>query len=488
MAGSHHIVFMNIAQTGHMNPTLPLVADLTSRGCKVTYFVDSKMRSIVESAGAMWHPFRYAHAPDLSGFPEKLDEAGVAALVPMGTPEEEYESFHNGILYWTECMLPALLEDMRALMPPPAVVVYEPILAGPRVAAHVLGIPAVGMFTMPGPGCFNMPDQVVDELEAKPWVQLPRQRVAERYGIDLFKDGLVMETYSPLENLVTTIPELCAPPATERQMERFGHFRFSCVGALMDKKVKRIANAHVGAKTATEEELLMDKILGARKAGLKVLFISLGTVATKVFWERPFGDFALANDLPGSGSAGRRSLAQYNGKEFCQHVWRTCFDVFGGDKGLFVVMSLGPQQDALQNMPPTPSNFLVCDAVPQLEVLPLCDAFLTHGGANSMHEALSLGVPLAVVPIFGDQPVNADTIARTGAGISFRHPLVTLSDASLRSAMDKLMDESAENPFRAAAQATAKRFKDAGGVVTAVDIILKHASPIQVDRSRLGGC
>jgi hypothetical protein len=27
----------------------------------------------------------------------------------------------------------------------------------------------------------------------------------------------------------------------------------------MDKKVKRIANAHVGAKTATEEELLMDK-------------------------------------------------------------------------------------------------------------------------------------------------------------------------------------------------------------------------------------
>merc|ERR1711957_1136919 len=97
-----------------------------------------------------------------------------------------------------------------------------------------------------------------------------------------------------------------------------------------------------------------------------------------------------------------------NGKEFCQQVWRICFDTLGGDKDLFVVMSLGAHEDSLENMPPTPSNFVLRDAVPQLEVLPLCDAFLTHAGANSMHEALSLGVPMVVVPVFGDQPVNAD--------------------------------------------------------------------------------
>jgi len=380
------------------------------------------------------------------------------------------------------------LEDMRALNPPPVVVVHEPILAGGRVAAHVFGIPAVGMLTIPGPGTFTMPDEVRDVLEAKPWVQLPRQQISEKYGLDLLMDGLVLETYSPVENLVTTIPELFAPPATQRQIERFGDFPFTCVGALMDKKVKRIAHANVVEKTAAEDNLLVDKILEARKAGLKVLFISLGTVATGLFWDRPFGDFALANDLPSSGPAGRRTLAQYNGKEFCQQVWRICFDTLGGDKDLFVVMSLGAHEDSLENMPPTPSNFLLRDAVPQLEVLPLCDAFLTHAGANSMHEALSLGVPMVVVPVFGDQPVNADVIARTGAGISFRHPLVTFNDDSLRIALDKLLDESAENSFRVSAQAMAKRCKSAGGVSTAVDVILKRASSLVLDRSRLGGC
>jgi hypothetical protein len=37
MSGQRHMVFVNIAAAGHMNSTLPLVAELVARGCKVTY-------------------------------------------------------------------------------------------------------------------------------------------------------------------------------------------------------------------------------------------------------------------------------------------------------------------------------------------------------------------------------------------------------------------------------------------------------------------
>merc|ERR1712226_222959 len=105
---------------------------------------------------------------------------------------------------------------------------------------------------------------------------------------------------------------------------------------------------------------------------------------------------------------------------------------------MMVIIAMGSYgAEALIDLPPVPPNFVLRESVPQLELLPLCDAFITHGGANSMHEALSLRVPLAVVPVLGDQMENADSVAKYGAGFSFRHPLKTLSVATLSDAVAK---------------------------------------------------
>merc|ERR1712151_1271247 len=98
------------------------------------------------------------------------------------------------------------------------------------------------------------------------------------------------------------------------------------------------------------------------------------------------------------------------GKDFCRHVWTACMEALGGDDRLLVVMSLGGMPDALEGLPAVPDNFILRNAVPQLELLPRCSAFVTHGGANSMHEALLFGVPLVVVPMFADQPSNGESI------------------------------------------------------------------------------
>lgn len=51
-------MFLNMAATGHVNPTLPLAAELRARGVAVTYFVDDSVRPVVEATGASWRHFQ----------------------------------------------------------------------------------------------------------------------------------------------------------------------------------------------------------------------------------------------------------------------------------------------------------------------------------------------------------------------------------------------------------------------------------------------
>ncbi|MGI5430353.1 glycosyltransferase [Streptomyces sp. CA-179760] len=63
-----------------------------------------------------------------------------------------------------------------------------------------------------------------------------------------------------------------------------------------------------------------------------------------------------------------------------------------------------------------PGHVHVADRVPQPLLLESVDLFVTHGGFNSIREAMRTGTPLAVLPHFGDQPANADRVAELGLG------------------------------------------------------------------------
>src|SRR6185436_6767034 len=67
-----------------------------------------------------------------------------------------------------------------------------------------------------------------------------------------------------------------------------------------------------------------------------------------------------------------------------------------------------------------PAHVLVVPQVPMLELLPHLDAVVSHGGLNTVCEALAHGVPLVVAPIRGDQPINAHHVAAAGAGVRVR--------------------------------------------------------------------
>lgn len=85
-----------------------------------------------------------------------------------------------------------------------------------------------------------------------------------------------------------------------------------------------------------------------------------------------------------------------------------------------VIISVGKKFDTkkLKNIP---SNIHVYNSVPQLEVLKMADVFVTHGGMNSVSEALVYGTPMVVIPFASDQPVNARCVENLGVGRKLKY-------------------------------------------------------------------
>lgn len=59
-------------------------------------------------------------------------------------------------------------------------------------------------------------------------------------------------------------------------------------------------------------------------------------------------------------------------------------------------------------------NIVLAETVPQPLLLECCELFVTHGGFNSVREALRLGVPMVIVPWVTDSHINAERCVRAG--------------------------------------------------------------------------
>jgi len=64
----------------------------------------------------------------------------------------------------------------------------------------------------------------------------------------------------------------------------------------------------------------------------------------------------------------------------------------------------------------TQKNVVLISRAPQRHVLGRTQLFITHGGNNSVQEALTAGVPMLVTPVAGEQQYNANRVRWLGAG------------------------------------------------------------------------
>ena len=128
---------------------------------------------------------------------------------------------------------------------------------------------------------------------------------------------------------------------------------------------------------------------------------------------------------------------------------------------------LSPEDEA--NLPGRP---IVRPFVPQEELLKRAALCVTHGGLNTVLDALSQGVPLAVLPIAFEQPAIAARVEYRGAG------LVVAADASGAAALERTVKRLlSEANFQASAEAIASDIAAAGGVERAVELIEAKLTP-----------
>ncbi|MFC4121831.1 glycosyltransferase [Nonomuraea zeae] len=83
-----------------------------------------------------------------------------------------------------------------------------------------------------------------------------------------------------------------------------------------------------------------------------------------------------------------------------------------GSLGRTTVLAVGAGADPGQYA--APDNVLLVDFVDQALMLESCDLFITHGGLNSIKEALHAGVPMVALPVLDDHRHNAERCERLG--------------------------------------------------------------------------
>lgn len=390
------VAFFHLPVPGHVNPTLPVMAELRRRGADVRAFADPSIAAPIEQSGAtvvLYPP----------GIQEKTDPPphGVLAVGAL-------------LAEISEELLPFALERLRS--DPADVIVCDSMAPWGRMAAEVLGVPCVtssAIFTVHGrmdrspQATAEMLRDVATGVGAMRRLQAARRRIRREYRVD---PGDPIRIISNRADRTVVFTSRAFQPGADR----FGdEVRF--VGAPL--------------RDPGPPDPFLDELGHA-----PLIYVSLGTL---------FNDRAP--------------------------FLRACLEAFADEPG-HVLLSIGNRVDpgALGQIP---ANALIRPSVPQLQVLERARLFVTHGGINSVSEALTYGVPMVLFPQSADQPLIARRVAALGAGrlLRGRDP----DPRQIASAARAVLAGDAA----ARAAALGESLREGGGAPAAADEILAAAGP-----------
>ncbi|XP_056144980.1 UDP-glucuronosyltransferase-like [Lampris incognitus] len=88
-----------------------------------------------------------------------------------------------------------------------------------------------------------------------------------------------------------------------------------------------------------------------------------------------------------------------------------------------------------------PKNVRIMKWLPQNELLahPKAKAFITHGGTHGIYEGICNGVPMVMMPLFGDQPDNMHHMVARGVAVKLN--VFDVTTAELLDALNKVIND-----------------------------------------------
>jgi UDP:flavonoid glycosyltransferase YjiC (YdhE family) len=150
--------------------------------------------------------------------------------------------------------------------------------------------------------------------------------------------------------------------------------------------------------------------------------------------------------------------------EFFPGLYRDAIDVLA-PLPVRLLVTVGRDRDPAE-LGPLPANVRVERWVAQADLMPHVAAMVCHGGSGTVTIGLAGGVPMAVVPLFADQPWNAERVGALGAGIALDGGPAAVT--GLREAVVRL---TADPSYRSTAQRIAAVMRALPPVDAAVGIV-----------------
>jgi UDP:flavonoid glycosyltransferase YjiC (YdhE family) len=137
-----------------------------------------------------------------------------------------------------------------------------------------------------------------------------------------------------------------------------------------------------------------------------------------------------------------------------------------------ILVTIGRDRDPAE-LGDVPPHVHVARWVPQDDVMPHAAAVVCHGGSGTVRGALAGGVPMAVVPLFADQPHNARRVEAIGAGIAVEAREI----ANLPGVVGRLLSEPG---YRATARRAAAEVEALPSVDAAIEALRVYSQPRSV--------
>jgi len=458
---------------GHLNPLLAVASKLCDRGhsCRF-YLMSDRNEASIKSV-----PFPNV---DICRLYEEGEH--FSSLVPKHEDQEETDmkisDLPMAMVAHAYKYMPQFLDELREFEAD--LIIYDPFVLSPVVAASILDLPCVSTITVSNFNQYTMLCDKHTEEEKAVGVEEYRQSKTlskyhqlflEKYNFDIYKKVVLLNNYLPKGlNLCSGIKDFeVKMPEVVKAI--YGEMDKDClyVGPmLLSKEEGRISadsTVSESEKQWLDEPFPYDDLREYKRQGKKVIYASFGTVATSNhFWNHD----VIPSKLFG---------APTNGKNFCRTLWERIFKAFGGKENYVVVMAtVAEDPKALEGFE-IPANFIVRRKCPQLDVLQVADAFITHGGANSMIESINSHVPMLVLPWFSDQYDNAKMVSEQGVGLHYDKPLSDCTADFLASDILRLLINRVT--FISNAQRLQKSLARAGGAEKASRAIEEYVASFQ---------